>query len=243
MLELLLSGGKRLPGSNAENLYIRPAELATLMGDLVKIINQDKEPRTDELVERYLTNRFTSEIEKEYMARFHRDLLQYAKDVLCKELNKLNRPQSESERTEMDERFKKEYNELKRKCYDTMICRTRCNILGRDLSLRTGFNDDHERQQAFHDLPVPIQHRLNIVESEMNNAREAQMLIEQIRTNLTVSDLKRQTMEKEKLLQQMRKQLVAKHANLKEEKRINKSLNRGDHWRVGVCTLSLRCSW
>jgi hypothetical protein len=89
--KLLASGGKRLPGSNAENLFIRPAELATLMGDLVKIINQDKEPKTDELVDRYLTSRFIAEVEKENMARFNRDLLKYAKEVLCEELYQLNR--------------------------------------------------------------------------------------------------------------------------------------------------------
>jgi hypothetical protein len=93
----------------------------------------------------------------------------------------------------MDARLKKEHSELKRKCYDTMICVARCNILGRDSSLLTSFQDENRRQQAFHDLSISIQHRLNILEIEMNNAREAEMLIERVRTNLTISDLRHQT--------------------------------------------------
>lgn len=223
------SGGKRLPGSNAQNLYIRPAELAALMGDLIKIINQDKEPKTDELLDRYLTNRFKSEIEKEHMGRFNRDILIYAKDVLCEELNQLNRPQNETESIAMDEKLKKKHNEFKKKCYDTMICLTRSNILGIDSSVLSSFQNETQRQEAFQSLPLPIQHRLNILEVEMNNIREAEILIERARTNLTISDLRRQTIEKQKLLEQIHEQMLTRTANLQQEKLINKSLNRAEH--------------
>lgn len=115
-----------------------------------------------------------------------------------------------------------------------MICLTRCNILGRDPSLLSGFQNDNQRQEAFLDLPVPIQHRLNILEIEMKNAREAEMLIERVRTNLTISDLHRQTDEKQKLLEKIQEQLLERNANVKQEKRINQSLDKANHWRVGV---------
>ena len=232
--KLLASGGKRLPGSNAENLFVRPAELANLMGDLIKVINQDREPRTDSLVDRYLTNRFHAEIEKEQIARFHRDLIKYAKEVLCEELNQLKRPQKEEEKIDMDQRLKTQHKELKRKCYDTMIGLIRHNILGLDSSLVSSFLNENRRQEAFNDLPLSIKHRLNILEIEMNNTRDAEVLVERARTNLTIADLYRQADEKQKLLEEIQQQLLSRREDLQQEKKINQSLQRAAHWRVGV---------
>lgn len=232
--KLLANGGKRLPGSNAENLFVRPAELANLMGDLIKTINQDREPKTDDLLNRYLTNRFHTEIEKEQIARFHRDLIKYAKDVLCEELNELKRPQTEKEKVDIDQRLKRQHQELKRKCYDTMIGLTRYNILGLDSSLVSSFSDETHRQEAFNELPLSFQHRLNIVEIEMSNTREAEILVERARTNLTIADLYRQAEQKQKLLEEIQAQLASRRGDLQQEKQINESLRRAAHWRVGV---------
>ena len=232
--KMLASGGKRLPGSNAEHLFVRPAELANLMGDLIKVINLGREPKTDDLIDRYLSNRFQAEIEKEQMAIFHRDLFKYAKEVLCAELNRLNRSQTDEEKIDMDQRLKTQQQQLKKTCYDKMIDLAQVNILGLNSSLESAFTHDIRRQEVFHEFPLPLQHRFNILEIEMNNARDGEILVERTRNNFIIADLNRQAEEKQKLLEEIHTEIFRKNVAFTQEKRINRSLERAAHWRVRV---------
>ncbi|CAF4971074.1 unnamed protein product [Rotaria sp. Silwood1] len=94
--KFLANGGKRLLGSVAEHMFVRPSELAKLMTDLIEVINKDPVPNPDELINQYLQNRFTVEIEEEYLARFKRDLAHYVTQQ-CEKLSQLQNPPSEQE--------------------------------------------------------------------------------------------------------------------------------------------------
>ncbi|CAF1348721.1 unnamed protein product [Rotaria sordida] len=94
--KFLANGGKRLLGSIAQNMFVRPSEFAELMDDLIQVINRDPVPNPDELINQYLTNRFTAELEKEYVTRFEHDLMNYVTKQ-CEKLSELQKPPSDEQ--------------------------------------------------------------------------------------------------------------------------------------------------
>lgn len=235
---LLASGGKRFPGSNANKMFVRPAELASFMGELIDVINRDKIPNPDLLFERHLANRFTAEIEIESLAKFKNDLMWYAKEMLEKTLYRLKRPLTDAEIAETDEEMKQEHVKIKTTYMDAIIRRARYEIVGVDQSLRRDFKDDKERQTAVRQLPLSIQHRLTIVETQMNDYQEPQHFIRQGQYNLSIADARRQTAEKQKLLDEAHQKLNELTRKAHQEALINESLDKAEPWRVGVAPCS-----
>ncbi|CAF3542058.1 unnamed protein product, partial [Rotaria sp. Silwood2] len=186
--KFLANGGKRLLGSIAEHMFVRPSELAKLMADLIEVINRDPVPNPDELINQYLQNRFTVTIEKEYLARFERDLTHYVIQQ-CEKLSQLQTPPSEQEMSTIIEKVKQKHTDLCQKHINKIICHTRQEILGYDSTLMSGFQDENQRQHAINSLPAFIRYRLDIIETKMSDYHEPILLIERAQHKLVLKDL------------------------------------------------------
>jgi hypothetical protein len=235
---LLTSGGKRFPGSTANKMFVRPAELATFMGELIDVINGNKVPNPDSLFERRLAERFTVEIERESLARFKNDLLQFATEILDNELYKRQKPLTETEIARINEKLSKKHADTKDNFMDVIIRRARYQIVGSDESLMPEFRDENERQKAVKQLPQSIQHRLNIIDVKMNEYQEPKLLIQKAQDNLTIEDIRHQRDEKDKLYQEAQQKLTELYDNAQREHMINEALDREHAWRVGVAPCS-----
>ncbi|CAF1282609.1 unnamed protein product [Rotaria sp. Silwood1] len=235
---LLASGGKRLPGSTTDKMFVRPVELASFMGELIEVINGDKLPNPDSLIGRYLTDRFINGVEKECLARFKNDLLYYTKEVLCKELGELQRPQTETEMSNIYEAMKKKHADTVQYFFDIIINRVRYEILGLDESLRAEFNDEKQRQKSLDQIPVFLRHRLTLIEAQMNDYQEPIMLIERALHNLTIADFRRREEENKTLLEQTLNKFQEMNHSAVHESKINQSLTEENLWRVGVAPCS-----
>ncbi|CAF1100329.1 unnamed protein product, partial [Didymodactylos carnosus] len=110
----------------------------------------------------------------------------------------------------------------------------RYEILGLDATLLPEFRNENERQDALNSLPEVIQYRLRNTDTVMNDIREPEMLIERVRNNLGITDVRRQMEEKQRLLEELEQRCSERQAAVQEQKRIHRSINNAKHWRVGV---------
>jgi hypothetical protein len=231
--KFLANGGKRLLGTIGEHMFVRPSEFATLMGDLIGVMNRDPVPNPDELINQYLHNRFTAEIEKEYLAGFKHDLINYVTQE-CEKLSQCQTPLTEKQVATIIEQVKQKQIELRKEYIDKIICHTRHEILGLDSTLMSGFQDENQRQRASNRLPALIQHRLNIIETMMSNYHEPILIIERAQHQLVMQDIRLQAAKTKKLLDDALIIMNLKCEELQREKQIRKSLNRARPWKVGL---------
>ncbi|CAF4156012.1 unnamed protein product [Rotaria sordida] len=232
--ELLSNGGKRLPGSHYSPLFIRPAELIGLMSDLIGVLNENKMSHADALINRYLCNRFTSEIVEIQIAQFKEELYAYVLNTVCTAMKNRQTPETGSEINETDAKIKQERDRLVTKYLGTMIRIARYQICGLDSSLSDSYVDADQQNKAFLDLPRLIQHEFDNIRAQMNGYQEPELLVVQMRTNLTIEDLRRQEDEQRKLLIQIKKELENKRDLVHRQKRINISLNDAKPVKYGL---------
>ncbi|CAF3672978.1 unnamed protein product [Rotaria sp. Silwood1] len=178
---LLESGGKRLPGSKAATMFMHPIDLARFMGELIDVINHDKFPNPDRLIEQYLTDCFNTKVVEESLAKFKLDWEKYAKEVLIEELKQLGSPHDEEEISRMDEKMKQFHTELVRKYCDDMIRRARHEIIGVDISPLPEFDDEQQRRNYLNVLPTSIEDRLVSIEKEMQGYQKFMICIKKTR--------------------------------------------------------------
>jgi hypothetical protein len=229
----LANGGKRLLGSTAEHMFARSSELAKLMGDLIEVINQDRVPNTDDVISQFLQNRFKVEIEKEYMARFERDSMDYVTNV-CKKLSQSQSPLSEQEIATIIKQVKEKNRDLCKKHIGNIICHARHKILGIDSTLVSHFHDENQRECAFNSLPSYIRYRLDVIEAKMTSYQEPILLIERAQHQLAMKDIHVQQAQTKKLLDEAMNISNLKKEELQKQKEIHESLNNGRKWRVGL---------
>ncbi|CAF1485077.1 unnamed protein product, partial [Rotaria sordida] len=136
-------------------------------------------------------------------------------------------------------------NENKMSHADALINRYLCNrftndllaryqICGLDSSLSDSYVDADQQNKAFLDLPRLIQHEFDNIRAQMNGYQEPELLVVQMRTNLTIEDLRRQEDEQRKLLIQIKKELENKRDLVHRQKRINISLNDAKPVKYGL---------
>lgn len=232
---LLSNGGKRLPGCYHSSLYIRPGELTALMSDLIDVLNDNKMPNADALINRYLLTRFKQEIINQQMAEFKEALLLYVENLLQAAIEKKTRsPATPIQKNNIEEQTKTEQHRLILKYFGVMICRGRCEIYGLDSASADDYSDINEQNSAILDLPKPAQEYLNDIKIQMNEYKEPELLINQMHFNSIIEDLKRQEQEQARLLHEIKKTIESKRDLVHREKRINFSLKNAKSVRVGL---------
>ena len=231
---LLATGGKRLPGAMGKNLFVRPAELTGLMSELVDVINCDRRPNPDRLIEKQLENRFSHEIVKESMAKFKHELLRYTRHELLPKLMKLVDPQSEINVAMIDNKLNTYHVQLVREYCDILIKRASCEIVGVESSSLDEFTNEDQRRSAIFSLPMSIQNRLEVVKTEMECYSEAKTIIERARNDLAIENLTQQAEQLKISLDTATRELDHVKHRANRESRINESLQKANPWRVGV---------
>lgn len=231
---LLESAGKRFPGSIAEHMFMRPSELAHFMSELINNINQDKVPNLISVIEKGLADRFTDEIENESLVRFKHDCMAYAINKIRTELKNSDKPLTEALMATINKQMEEEHKNLKRSFLDNCVGRLRCEILGIDEHPVTKFQDDQQREKALREVPTLIQHRLKLLEAEMDHYQEPKEFIKDTNTNVKVTDLQRQKDAMAQLVTTYEEKLAKIQRDAERERLINESLKKADIWRVGV---------
>jgi hypothetical protein len=160
--QFLRTGGKRIPGSSSTSIFIRPAELAQFMSDLIGVINTTSLPNPDALIGQYLLTRFNDGIAKKTKDEFQQRLLLYA-DQYAKE--NLQNIETEIEKEETNIKLHEERNRLTEGYITKMKQLAEERIYGRN-SILLNFN--------------LFQNRLNEMREEMNQYKDPELLIEGI---------------------------------------------------------------
>ncbi|CAF0911486.1 unnamed protein product [Didymodactylos carnosus] len=236
--QLLSHSGKRLPGSGSDLLFVRPAELAALMGELIDVLNNDKMPNPDALIGRYLLTRFTDQIVEQQMAQFKEEILADTEHVLCSPMRKQHTPETPDELNATNTKMRDIRNRLITKYLGTVVGLARYQIYGLDSNLSEGYDNVDQQKQALLGLPKLVQDELINLQAQMNRYQEPELLIEQTRTTLAVKDLHRQQQEERTLLEEIKKKLENKRDLVFRQKRINISLKNANSVRVGLAPCS-----
>ncbi|CAF3688894.1 unnamed protein product [Rotaria sp. Silwood1] len=231
---MLSNGGKRLPGSRHSSLFIRPAELAALMSDLIDVLNENKMPNADALITRYLLTRFDKEIVEQHVAEFELKLLEYAQDTLGDTMRKRNKPETPDQIKATDNQMKDERDRVTTEYLGMMIGLARYQIYGFDEKLSNGYANVIDQEKALQELPRAIQLKIDNIEKQMNGYQEPESCIRMIRENLIIEDLHRQQAEQQKLLEETKKKIESKRDLIKREQRINCSLALAKPVRIGL---------
>jgi myosin heavy subunit len=219
LLEINLSclGGKRMLGST-NSMYIRPAEFSSLMVQLIDVINNDRIPNPDSLIERYLRDRFVNDIVREQKALFEQDLFTYAANTVCIIITNRKRPETEEEHAIADEEMSNARKQLTRQYISKMIGAARFNIFGLDLQMSYDYRTRDDEQEALKELPKSIQTELISIESSMDHFKKPEMLIEELRSKMIIADARQREEQARKIAmeaEEVRKQQQA----LAEEER------------------------
>ncbi|CAF0863263.1 unnamed protein product [Rotaria sordida] len=205
--QLLKSGGKRLPGSYSNLLYVRPAELAHLMGDLIDIINADTSPNPDELIGKYLLERFEQEIVKKKIAEFQGNLLSTTKSYLKKNLRKR---ETETQMNDNNIILSNERNHLTKQYIKEITKLAEEKIYGPHSVLLT--------------LEL-FKSSLDHVRKAMDEYQDPELLIEKIRSNFSTNDQNDQE-NKQKILSDDTEQRLEKITErINREDLINASIS------------------
>lgn len=234
--QLLSNGGKKIPGCQNSPLFIQPGELTALMSDLIDVLNENKMPNADALINRYLLTHFINEIVNEQLARFENDLLEYAQNILGNTLNQRASPESPGAVIITDEQMNAERHRLTKKYLCSMIGLARYQVYGLDAELANEYIDNDQQEKALSQLPKIVQEYLKTIQMKMDGYHEPEFVIKQIRENLVIKDLLRQQQEQRQLLEETKKKVENKRDFVHRQKRINNSLKV--HWakpvRIGL---------
>lgn len=222
--QILSNGGKKLPGCQNSPLFIQPGELTALMSDLIDVLNENKMPNADILINRYLLTRFMNEIVNEQVAQFENELLEYAQNILGDTLNQRKTPESPGATIITDEQMNAERDRLTKKNLCLMIRLARYQIYGLDIKLADEYIDNDEQEKALSQLPKIVQEQFKTIRMQMDGYHEPEFVIKQIRENLVIKDLIRQQQEQRQLLRDTMKKVENKRDLVHREKRINNSL-------------------
>ena len=236
--KLLSHGGKRLVESQHSSLFIRPAELTALMSDLVDVLNENKMPNADALINRYLLKRFMDEIVEEQLAEFREKMLQYAHKIIGAAISAREIPATSDETKAEDDQMQAERDRLTTIYLSAMIRLARHQIYRLDEILLNDYGDMNEQDKALLELPTVVQLAFEDIKRTMNDYREPESFVRMLRENSVIKDLHRQQAEQRKLLQEMMAKLEIKRDLLDREKRINNSLKSPKSVRIGLapCT-------
>ncbi|CAF4716856.1 unnamed protein product, partial [Rotaria magnacalcarata] len=240
--KLLSNGGKRLPGCQSSSLYIRPAELAALMNDLIDVLNENKMPNADALINRYLLTRFMDEIVAQRLEDFQEKLLEYANSTLGNTMSKRKTPETSDELRVTNDQLKAEHDRLAIKYVGMIIRLARYQIYGLDKTLSDDYATVDEKEKALSELPRPVQEKITDIKIQMNEYREPELFLAKMRANLVIADLERQQEEQRKLLKEIKKKIENKRDLVHREDRINDSLRVGKAVKIGLapCTFCKR---
>ena len=119
------SRGKRLPGTSSVPLFVRPAELAQLIIDLIDVTNTDSMPNPDQVIGKYLLTRFDDEIVKQKQIGFEQALLSYAdryvKEHIKGKQTEREKEESKNKLNEERDRLMKHYISVMRRLAETKI--------------------------------------------------------------------------------------------------------------------------
>ena len=220
--QLLTTGGKRMMGSRA---YIQPAELAHFMLELINLINKDKIPNPDSLVERFLRARFVDDIVKEEKANFDRDILSYAQQILCPFITQKQRVETPEEKHQVDQQMGQERQKLTLKYLSVMVHLARFNIFCYDekLCIKT-YSNEREYRDACQTLPRSIINELDNVEQQMNEYRKPEHLIDEVRTTMRIEDSEKRKKQAEALAANAERQRIEAENRAAQIKRANEAL-------------------
>lgn len=222
-----LSAGKRLPGSSSPTLFVRPAELAQLMNDLIDVINKDKIPNPDGLIGKYLLRRFNDEVVIQKEAEFKKELILYAEDYAKKNLKKR---ETEIEKNKNDNDLKEKRNSLINKYIEKMKKLAETKIYGSNSILLNS------------DLFI---NNLNQVAERMNHYTDPEILFNEIRSIYSSDNQNDQEGRQERLSVEMKKKMNRIIDRIYREERINESFEQSELEieleRCGNCGRSADC--
>ncbi len=197
---------------STNSMYIRPAEFSSLMARLIDVINNDRLPNPDSLIERYLRDRFVNDIVGEQKALFEQDLFTYAANTVCIIITNRKRSETEEEHVIADNEMSNARHRLTRQYISKMIGAARFNIFGLDLQMAYDYRTRDDEQEALKSLPKSIQNELIAIESSMNHFKKPEMLIEEVRSKMTIADARQREEEAKKIAmeaEEVRKQQQA----------------------------------
>lgn len=205
IVQFLRSGGKRIPGSSSCFTFIRPAELAQFMSDLIDVISGTIDPNPDQLIGRYLLTRFNDHIVKKMIAKFKQELLLhadlYAKENLKKKETENEREQTNTELQEARDHLTQDYLNEMRQSAEKQIYGHNSVLLSCDL----------------------FQMRLREIQGEMNNYKEPDLLIQGIR-NIHDQNIESTQSTRENMLEGTKKKLDRFVESIQQEDLIEQSL-------------------
>jgi hypothetical protein len=205
-----LSAGKRLPGSSSPTLFVRPAELAQLINDLIDVINKDKISNPDELIGKYLLQRFKDEVVIQKETEYKKELLLYTEDYGKKNLKK---KETDIEKNKANNDLKDKRNFLINKYIEQMKKLAETKIYGSGSILLNS------------DLFI---NNLNEVIERMNHYSDPEILFNEIRSIHNSNDQNDQTSRQERLSGEMRKKMERIIDRIYREERINESLEQSE---------------
>ncbi|CAF1502660.1 unnamed protein product, partial [Rotaria sordida] len=159
-------------------------------------------PNPDSLVERFLRSRFELEIVGVQIAAFNVELLAHGEE-LRRTIEERQRPETEKETSELNEKMANVRQNLTEKYLGKMIQSARYEIFGLDKKQSTkDFRSLNEQQEAAKQLPTSIQKELIEIEKKMNKYREPEELIEKTRSIMRIVDDQRREKEQKELKKQ-----------------------------------------
>lgn len=164
------SGGKQQMGSSSEILFMQPNELVDLMTKVIDVMNQEKLSSANQLSEHDTANQSTTAREEQTLRRFRSELLKYATEVICETQKQLETQMEQVLR--MDEKIRQYHSDLVRTYYDEMICHASSSF---------ELMDQKQQQHTLSSLPLLIQDKMNVAETEMKRYQEPILLVDRMR--------------------------------------------------------------
>jgi len=182
------------------------------MAQLIDVINNDRIPNPDSLIERYLRDRFVNDIVGEQKALFEQDLFTYAANTACVIITNRKRPETEEEHVIADNEMSSARHRLTRQYISKMIGAARFSIFGLDAQMAYDYRTRDDEQEALKALPKSIQNELITIESSMNHFKKPEMLIEEVRSKMIIADARQREEQARKIAmeaEEVRKQQQA----------------------------------
>ncbi|CAF1061898.1 unnamed protein product [Adineta steineri] len=234
--QLLSNGGKKI-SAGQNSLFIPPAELTALMSDLIDVLNENKMPNADTLINRYLLTHFENEIVNEQIALFEQELLEYAQNILGDAINQRKMPETPGTIIISDDQMKNERDRITRKYFSSMIRLARHQIYDLDNELADDYLDNSQLENALFELPKVVQEQFKIIKIQMDGYHEPEFIIRQIRENSVIKSLIQQQAEQKRLLGEIERKIENKRDLVLREKRIYNSLKypKPVRYRLAPC--------
>lgn len=214
--QFLRTGGKRIPGSSSSLTYIRPAELAQFMSDLINVINGTTVVDPDQLFGKYLLVRFDVHIVPKMMEKFRQQLLlyvdRYAKENLHEKENSGSQAQTNRNLQEERDRLTAYYITKMKQLAEEQIYGRNSNLLNSNL-FTARLNEVRNDMDSYNEPELLIQGIRSIHEQNVQGAqtirdnmlKETQKKLDRFVESIQQEDLIEQSLEGKELQVQLEK--------------------------------------